>query len=150
MATTLQRRPDLLVKPFGDDGQHVVKDPVSGNYFNLPPQESFLLDQLDGTKSAEDICAAFQKRFGEALTKEDLDGFLETAREQRLLVTEPAPTTPGTEQPAAQPGTGSPDTALPGTTADVEKKAWRFRPLKIVRKMLYWRRSLFDPDKLLN
>lgn len=127
MATTLQRRPDLLVKPFGDDGQHVVKDPITGEYFNLPPQEAFLLNQLDGTKTPEAICDAFKERFGEPLTAEDLDGFVGMAREQRLLV---ADNETAVQAPAPKP--------------------WRFRPLKLLRKLLYWRRSLFDPDTLLN
>ena len=49
-ATTIPtpRRGDLLLKPVGDGGEHVVKDPRAGTYFNLPPQEAFLLNQLDG------------------------------------------------------------------------------------------------------
>src|SRR5436305_11215300 len=87
------RRPDLVMKPLGDDGQHVVKDLRTGTYFNLPPAEAFLLGQLDGRRSADEICDAFQQQFGEPLTAEDLDGFLDVAREQNLLqpTTAPAP-----------------------------------------------------------
>src|SRR4051812_37470781 len=79
------RRPDLLMKPLGDDGQHVVKDLRSGAYFNLPPAEAFLLSQLHGQRTADDICSAFAQRFGEPLTAADLDQFLEIAAEQKLL-----------------------------------------------------------------
>src|SRR5439155_24411111 len=37
------RRPDLIVKPSGDTGGHVVKDPRTGQFFDLGPEESFLL-----------------------------------------------------------------------------------------------------------
>src|SRR4051812_39190574 len=42
------RRPELLVNPLGDEGQHVVKDPWTGAYYNLGKEESFLLLRLDG------------------------------------------------------------------------------------------------------
>src|SRR4051794_31732633 len=82
------RRPDLLLRPFGDDGQHVVKDPRTGSYFNLPAQEAFLLAQLDGTQDVDAICVAFAAKFGEALTAQDLDDFVTVARGQGFLVSE--------------------------------------------------------------
>jgi hypothetical protein len=36
-------RPDLLIRPVSDDGQHIVKDVRTGDYYRLGPQESFLL-----------------------------------------------------------------------------------------------------------
>src|SRR5262249_36828591 len=33
------RRPELVIRPLGDDGQHVVKDPATGGYFRLGAQE---------------------------------------------------------------------------------------------------------------
>ena len=47
------RRPELIVSPLGDQGQHVVKDPRTGEYFNLGPEESFLLLHLDGRQTAD-------------------------------------------------------------------------------------------------
>src|SRR5437762_9174991 len=82
------RRVDLVVRPMGDDGSCVVKDPVAGAYYNLGPHEAYLLDQLDGIKTQTTICESFQRRFGEPLAADDLDEFLKIARGQRLLVTE--------------------------------------------------------------
>src|SRR5512135_3079166 len=79
------RRPDLLLRPMGDDGRHVVKDLRTGKFFNLGPVESFLLLRLDGEQSDETICSAFEERFGETLTEEDLGDFLDLARDRRLL-----------------------------------------------------------------
>src|SRR2546426_9110199 len=84
------RRNDLIVRPLGDDGQQVVKDPRTGSYFNLGAQEAFLLEQLDGTRTAEQICDAFKQTFGEELTHEELDDFLGLARSQDLLLRWPA------------------------------------------------------------
>src|SRR5437763_15944487 len=79
------RRPDLVLRPTGDKGDHVVKDPATGTYYNLGAQEAFLLAQLDGLRTAAEVCAAFQERFGEPLSEEDLDGFLELARSRAFL-----------------------------------------------------------------
>lgn len=136
MALTLQRRSDLLIKPLGNDGEHVVKDPVTGTYFNLPPQEAFLLNQLDGARSAEAICQSFELKFADPLSVEDLEQFLEMARGQNLLVpiAPKTPDAPVSPAPAAQP----------------RRTPFRFDFMSVVRNVLYWRRNVFDPDRLLN
>src|SRR5947207_3877419 len=98
------RRADLVMRPLGDDGQHVVKDLRTGTYFNLPPHEAFLLTQLDGQQTADAICAAFHAQFGEPLGPDDLDGFVEVAREQGLLQPVARPAAPAENgTPAASP-----------------------------------------------
>lgn len=74
------RRSDLLIKPIGDAGENVVKDLRTGAYFNLAAPEAFLLLQLDGIKSAQEICSAFDAQFNDALTPEDLEQFVEIGR----------------------------------------------------------------------
>jgi multidrug resistance efflux pump len=78
-------RTDLVIRPLGDDGRFTVKDPLSGQFFQFGPQEHFLLTQLDGGKSAEEVCAAFTRHFGEPLTEDELNEFLELVRGQGLL-----------------------------------------------------------------
>src|SRR5205823_5220386 len=80
-----QRRSELLLRPIGEQGEHVVKDPQTGAYYNLGVQESFLLGSLDGVQSVAQICAAFEARFGEPFAAEDLEAFLDVAREQHFL-----------------------------------------------------------------
>src|SRR4051794_36797619 len=80
-----QRRRDLLLRPLGDGGESVVKDLRTGAYYNLGPQESFLLERLDGEQSAASICQSFERRFGQSLSESDLHGFLELARSMGLL-----------------------------------------------------------------
>src|SRR5438045_4913626 len=79
------RRRDLIFKPLGEAGEHVVKDPRTGGYFKLPAQESFLFTLLDGRHGPEQCRAAFERRFGEPLPAEDLDQFLLLAGEFGFL-----------------------------------------------------------------
>jgi putative peptide zinc metalloprotease protein len=123
------RRADLLIRALGDDGQHVVKDLRAGAYFNLPAQEAFLLQQLDGQQSDAAICAAFGRRFGQALTPAELDQFIELARFQGLLDTS---------------GTADSKAAVISAVS---------RPSSLTnfaRNILYWRVSFFDPNRLFN
>src|SRR4051794_23779343 len=124
------RRPDLVLRPLGDDGRHVVKDLRTGAFFNLGPVEAFLLLQLDGRLPTGAICAAFAGRFGEPLSPEDLDEFLGLARERGFPRTEGGP---------------DPDAAVPDASEGLAPAPSRPR-----QSLLCWRASLFDPDRLFN
>ena len=82
-----ERRPDLLIRPIGDNGNYVVKDPRTGEYFSLGAQEQFLLVGLDGRQTADALRAAFERRFGEPLSADDLAGFVGLASAQGFLRT---------------------------------------------------------------
>jgi multidrug resistance efflux pump len=128
------RRPELMLRPLGEDGQHVVKDPATGAYYNLGEVESFLLTQLDGRQTTADICAAFAARFGEEFSGEDLDEFLKLALSQGFL------------QAAAAPAAAGPATAAPAAAPAANSLSAK----RAVQSLLYWRRSVFDPDRLFN
>jgi multidrug efflux pump subunit AcrA (membrane-fusion protein) len=102
----------------------VVKDPQSGGYFHLGDQEHFLLTQLDGQRTAEAVCRAYQERFGEPLGEEDLAEFLELARGQGLLGADPA-------TPSPAPPVGERESV----------------PRAGKQSLLYWRKSFWDPDR---
>src|SRR5215207_2255281 len=117
------RRLDLVVRPIGEDGRHVVKTPDSGEYFTLGAQEAFLLLQLDGRQPAAAIRTAFQGRFGEPLSETDFGQFVDLSRSLGFVQppgTEPAPT----------------DRPRPRTRGR--------------QSLLYWRARLFDPDRLFS
>src|SRR4051794_20514578 len=84
------RRPELVLRPLDDGG--VVKDPRTGEYFQLQEQEYFLLLLLDTGQTTGAIRTAFEERFGEPLTEEDLDDFLKLLGEQGFLL-------PASEEP---------------------------------------------------
>jgi RND family efflux transporter MFP subunit len=113
------RRSELVIRPSGDDGSHVVKDPVTSQFFDLGPEESFLLLGLDGAQTAAGLAAAFESRFGEPIAVEDIGEFVDLAFENgfiRPAVNAYAPTEP---------------------------------PPRARQSILYWRRTLFDPDRIL-
>jgi multidrug resistance efflux pump len=119
------RRPDLVIRPLGDQGRYVVKDPRTGAFFHLGEAEHFLLTQFDASRTAAAVCAAYAERFGEPLSEDDLDEFIEQARGQGLLQSGSGCASAPRELPALTP---------PGSPA---------RP-----SILHWRKSLWDPDRL--
>src|SRR5262249_29529809 len=93
LATPLPcRRPELVARPFGDNGAYLVRNRRAGESFQLGAAEHFLLARLDGTRTAGDLCTAFAERFGERLTEEDLQDFLAAARERGFLQPDGTPT----------------------------------------------------------
>jgi putative peptide zinc metalloprotease protein len=141
------RRPELVIRPLGEGGQHVVKDPLTGTYFRLGEQESFLLLQLDGERTAEDICRAFEQKFGQPLSEADLQGFLELAQAQGFLRPPEAPTTAPAEQPPAEGSPGRNGTAPPPAPVPVAERTVAAPP-RPRQSILFWRKSFFDPDRL--
>jgi multidrug efflux pump subunit AcrA (membrane-fusion protein) len=79
------RRPELVTSPLGESGRYVLKDAQSGAYFQLGEEEHFLLLQLDGLRTADEVCRAYQERFGKPLGEADLDEFLALACGQGFL-----------------------------------------------------------------
>jgi multidrug efflux pump subunit AcrA (membrane-fusion protein) len=132
------RRPDLVERPVGEAGQHVIKDPRTGSFYNLGEQEWFLLSRLDGRQTGEAIREAFEARFGQPLSEEDLREFLDMVQGHGFL--QPADgATPAHAQEATPPPAGDGRPAPPPPPA----------PARAGQSILYWRKSLFDPDALL-
>jgi putative peptide zinc metalloprotease protein len=129
------RRQELVLRPLGENGLYVLKDPRTGAYYHLGDEEHFLLTHLDGEHDAEAIQSAFEERFGEPLTDEDLQELLDMAQAQGLLET------PGGE---GQPPQGVANPGIPGSHSPMD--AAGAVPLGL--RILYWRKSLFDPDRL--
>src|SRR5262249_34081715 len=122
-----ERRAELGTRPLGEGGTYVVKDPRTGAYYHLGEQEHFLLMQCDGQRDAAAIRGAFADHFAEPLADEELQEFLDMARAQGFL--QPAE---GEEPPAGTPGPARPERGA--------------APFGL--RLLYWRKSLFDPDRL--
>jgi putative peptide zinc metalloprotease protein len=130
LATPLPgRRPALVIRPLGDRGPYVVKDPGSGAYYQLGEEEHFLLTQLDGRQDAETIRTAFAERFGQPLDDEGLSEFLAMASAGGLLQ--------GKDENA--PGRQQDENDDPASRNDRAPFGLR---------LLCWRKSFFDPDRL--
>lgn len=129
------RRDDLVVRPVAGN-QYVVKDPVTEAYFQIGEQEWFLLSQLDATATASVVLDAFQTKFGEELSSEDLDEFIEMVSKRHLLKDKSA------SRPRSKSYVDSEDANWNDPSAGTGKKSGQ--------SILYWRYNLFDPDRLFN
>jgi multidrug efflux pump subunit AcrA (membrane-fusion protein) len=105
----------------------VVKDPASGQYFEFGEEEHFLLTQLDGKRQTSEMCAAFEQRFGQQLAEGELEDFLQLAHSQSLL--DHKGMSPASDVPVPQSAVRNPQSK---------------------QSILYWRRSIFNPDRLFN
>src|SRR5262245_35350160 len=129
-----RRRDDLIVRSVGTD-EFVIKEPATGAYFRVGAIEHFLLTGLDGQQTADGLRDSFRREFGEELGADELEEFLELARSRGLI-----------DAPA---GAGSAAVPHPQAIADADEDDEEGDPLAGRRQsLLYWRKSLFDPDRL--
>ncbi|MBX7102852.1 MAG: HlyD family efflux transporter periplasmic adaptor subunit [Gemmataceae bacterium] len=153
-------RADLIIRPVGDEGQTVVKDPLTNSYFKLGREESFLLAQLDGVQSSDSVRAAFDRHFGTPLTEADLLEFLDLATSQRLIAPryENAPrrlhpsrplvrTAEILAEPVPAPQLPPAPVAPLASVAQADPAAIAV-PRKSRQSLLAYRVNLFDPDRL--
>ena len=117
----LMRRADLVIRPFAEAGRYVVKIAGTQDYFHLGEEEHFLLLHLDGEKDAGAVCRAFESRFGDSLTEEDLDGFIEMARGQGLVAEAESGGANGVSPLSADNANGK------GCTRLCERRSWMAR-----------------------
>ncbi len=129
------RRDDLVVRPVAGN-QYVIKDPVTEAYFQIGEQEWFLLSQLDATATSSSVLNAFEAKFGEELSSEDLNDFIEMVSQRHLLKDKA-----GT-RPRSKSYVDSEDENWNDASAGSGKKSRQ--------SILYWRYNLFDPDRLFN
>ena len=86
-----RQRADLRIVPleFSQRRSWGVKDPVTLAYFELSEEEYFVLQRLDGSMSAEEICTAFATQFRpKTLVSGELLSFVGQLASQGLLVAE--------------------------------------------------------------
>lgn len=125
----VRKRPDLDVREQRYEGEicFIIKDPVALKYFRFREPEYFILDQLNGRRTAAQICDAYAARFpGQELEEADLGRFIQQLHGSSLLVEE------GTAVRPRRP----------------EKKV-PFRLLAAASNVLYIKLPGFDPEPLL-
>ncbi len=121
--------PTLTIQPLYN-GQYVVKATQSTEFLQLGEEEHFLLSQLNGENDAATVCASYEGRFGQMLSLDEFEEFLELAREHHLLRS---------------------DDLLPDTPANsAGMEAVGSRSTSSGNSLLYFRKSLFDPDSLFS
>jgi putative peptide zinc metalloprotease protein len=88
-ALRIRRRPDLHAVPQTLRGERywVIKDPASLKYFQLNEEEYFLLEQLDGRVSLEQIRTRFESRFApRRLNVMQLHSFVGSLHQEGLVI----------------------------------------------------------------
>ncbi len=128
-------RSDLVIRCTGE-GEYVVKCPANGTYFRLGEVEHFLLSQLDGSHTSDAVCAAFEQRFQEPLSLGDIHEFVTAVEPMGLLHRAGSPNDGKDHQASARPQNDDDDDAETGHNGG--------------GSILFYRRSLFNPDRMLN
>ncbi len=87
MAVFAKLRSDLVVSQAVIDGATVynIKDPLTGSYFRLREPEYWLIQQLDGKTSPEELARKFQEQFQLSITPEAVTQFIGTLRKLFFL-----------------------------------------------------------------
>ncbi|MEW4568069.1 site-2 protease family protein [Tautonia sp. JC769] len=129
---TARLRPDLVVQPVPYEGvtHYVIKDPIALKYFRFKSEEYFLLQELDGKKTLQDIKRAFERKFRpQTITVEDLLRFVAQLHEASLVLVD------------------TPDQAK---ALVKRKKKNRWKKIKqTAANILYIKIPIIDPEKLL-
>lgn len=127
-----RKRGDLRCVPLQSEGRPAwgIKDPVTLSYFELHEESYFVLNQLDGRATLEDVCRAFHERYRpRSLSEEELRGFVGQLVGQGLVVCE-------------APGHGQ--LLLARQSAMQSRRRWTG-----LTSLLAIRFRGFDPDRLL-
>jgi putative peptide zinc metalloprotease protein len=127
-----QCRTDLVIRKTGVS-EFVVKLPGSGKYFQIGAAEEFLLRSLDGRHSSRSLCEDFEQQFGDALSADELQEFIVTVKPlglfQRSGLSDKSESQATTScEPDSDPEYGSSGSG----------------------NLLFYRRTLFNPDWMLN
>ncbi len=125
-------RPDLIIQPQFYEGMthYVIKDPIALKYFRFKVEEYFLLQQLDGKQTLQDVKRAFERKYRpQTISIEDLTRFVAQLHEAGLAQID------------------SPEQAkvlIRRRRKNRWKKIWQF-----LANILYIKLPVIDPEKLL-
>ncbi len=125
-------RPDLIVQPQFYEGMthYVIKDPIALKYFRFKIEEYFLLQQLDGKNTLQDVKRAFERKYRpQTISIEDLTRFAAQLHEAGLAQID------------------SPEQAqvlIRRRRKNRWKKVWQF-----LANILYIKIPIIDPERLL-
>ncbi len=79
-------RPGIVLLPDAETGRgRVLKDPRKRKYYRFDELEGFILERLDGERSAVDIQIDAATMLGEELSLDEIQEFLDSLREKGLI-----------------------------------------------------------------
>ena len=129
----MKMRPDLTCDPMTYQGVEywVVKEPLGQKYFQFPPHVFYLLQELDGTKSAEELQDNYHREFApKRITRQDLQQLLTRFHQDGLVTSD-----------------------LPGQGMELLKRSKKTSRMELMGQManvLAIRYKGFDPEQILN
>src|SRR5215210_9166034 len=126
-------RPDLVVQPQFYEGMthYVIKDPIALKYFRFKAEEYFLLQQLDGQKTLQEVKRAFERKYRpQTISIEDLMRFAAQLHEAGIAQVDTL------EQARV---------LIERRRKNMWRRVWQF-----FANILYIKIPLIDPEKLLD
>ncbi len=121
-------RPDIIVSPQEAEGQkfYILKDPISRKFFRVKEPEYFIIRQLDGKTTVEQICQKLQEEFNLSATSEVIQSFISQLNNYGFLVSEEA-------------------------SRETTRLAYQTqRPKSLFQKIIFVKLKAFDPNALLD
>lgn len=129
----MKMRPDLTYDQMTYQGVEywVVKEPLGQKYFQFPPHVFYLLTQLDGTKSLEELQDGYHAEYApKRITRQDLQQLMTRFHQDGLVTSD-----------------------LPGQGAELLKRGQKNKRMELVGQLanvLAIRYKGFDPERILN
>lgn len=129
----VKMRPDLVCNRVSYQGVEywVVKDPLAQKYFQFPPHVYFLLTELDGTKSLDQLQETYHKKYApKRITRSDLQQLLTRFHKDGLISSD-----------------------MPGQGIELLKRGRKTKRMEMLQKfsnILAIRYRGFDPERILN
>ena len=109
----------------------VVKEPLGQKYFQFPPHVFYLLQQLDGNKSIDELQEGYHEKFApKRITRQDLQQLLTRFHQDGLVISE-----------------------MQGQGSELLKRGKKNRRMELFGQManiLAIRYRGFDPERILN
>lgn len=106
-----RRAPGLVIGPAvlrGTRTVHLIKDRVSGRFFEIGPKERFIIERLDGARSLAEIGEEYARAFGRVIDEQAWGAILATLW-RRAFLEAPDGRRPGPPEPPVRspPGPGA-------------------------------------------
>ena len=82
MKTFPPLRPDLVIKKqtISQAESYIIKDPQKQAYYKYDPEEYFVLSQMNGERTADEIAVLYNQKFNDELTGKDIAEFIGSIR----------------------------------------------------------------------
>ncbi len=125
-------RSDLVIKEqtINNVRSYICKDPEKQSYYRFEEEEYFVISQLDGRKTADDITILYNQEFDDDMTAQDIYEFVQSMRSMDLY-----------EKTEEEQNT---------YLYEKLKEQRRSRIIQAKGSALYFRISVWDPDKFFD